>query len=714
MRLRAEYSIRWLTRAARFRAARLSAVAQAILSPAILRTASLAAVKCLFRQPARFALLLIPALALAQDTVAPTTGERTLPPRGENSGNYNVVQSWEFGYRFATVGGNEGKYRSDVNYGNGVRLLSSSLTMNSRDGHGNYFDDLSLTTQGLGNDPYQAVTFRIGKNRLYRYEALWRSNDYFNPGLTVAEGQHLEDTTYQWQDHDLTIFPENAFRLRAGYSRTVQNGPALTTTQEFDSEGGVFPLFRDTREEFNEYRVGADVVLKSFHLSVLRRWEFFKDDTTDNLTISEQNNATTLNGFTRSQPYRGNTPGWLVNLGGEYKWVVVNGRFTYAGGRGEFVHNENALGVDHFGNAQNIQTIVTGNGDRPVISGDFNFTLFPSSRLSLTNNTSVSNTRMIGNNSYEQFDNATSTAQMLNFQFLGVLLITNSTDLRYRFSPKLDAFVGFRYSDRQIRSVENEAVSGNPFQGISAEQSNQVKAGVAGVSWTPIANLRVHLETEIGRNTNPFTPISLRNYHVIRSRVEYRKRIYSLGGGYQESYNNNSILITAYSSHSRTYTANGSWAAKRWLSVDASYSKLHLDTAGGIAYFAGSPTVTNGASIYISNIHAANLGLRFPVTSHADLYVGYNITKDTGDGRPSSVLPTATQQTNPAGQLFYSVQTFPLTYQTPLVRLSVKVTSKIRYNIGYQYYGYHEEFGLFSFDQNYRAHTGYTSLLWSF
>ena len=62
-----------------------------------------------------------------------------------------------------------------------------------------------------------------------------------------------------------------------------------------------------------------------------------------------------------------------MNLAGEHKWIAVNGRFTYAGGRGEFVQNENAIGADHFG-AQNVQTIVTGNGDRPVISGDVNFT----------------------------------------------------------------------------------------------------------------------------------------------------------------------------------------------------------------------------------------------------------------------------------------------------------------------------------------------------
>src|SRR5690349_17885790 len=81
----------------------------------------------------KFALLLVPALAPGQQTVAPTTGEATSPSRGENTSDYNLVQSWELGYRFATVGGDDGKYRSDVNYGNGVRLLSSYLTINSRD-----------------------------------------------------------------------------------------------------------------------------------------------------------------------------------------------------------------------------------------------------------------------------------------------------------------------------------------------------------------------------------------------------------------------------------------------------------------------------------------------------------------------------------------------------------------------------------------------------
>lgn len=642
------------------------------------------------------------------------------PLTGRAAGDYNVVQSWELGYRYATVGGDDGKYRADENYHDGIRLLGSSLSINSKDGHGYWFDEIVLNTQGLGNDPYESATLRVQKNRIFDYNLLWRTNDYFNPGLTVANGEHLMDTTYRWQDHDITLFPDYWIRLRAGYSRTSQVGPALTTEQEFNPTGDVFPLFRNLNQQYNEYRAGFDVTRKHVRFSVLRRWEYFKEDTTDNQTATETGatvpfglrDPSALTGFQRAQPYRGNTPGWMGNLFAQWKWIAANAHFTYAGGRGDFVQNETAMGIDRFGASQNQQVIVTGNGDRPVVSGNLNVTLFPESRWSIVNETSVSDTRMTGNNFFEDFNNATLSSQSLNFQFLGIRLVTNATDLHYRFSKKVNLFAGFRYSDRRIQSTEDFAPAGTPFVGVAGNQVNRLDSGVLGVNWLPAKDLRVHVEGEVGDNSRPFAPISQAKYSAIRSRVQYRRKTYSLGVLYQDNYNNNSIMITAYSSHARTYSAEGSWNANSWLSLDASYSKLHLDTLGGITFFAGSvdiPLSAGDYSLYISNIHAANLAIRLAAAKRVDISLGYNITKDTGDGRGSEV-----QQASPAAQLFYNVQTFPLTFQTPYARISIKLNSKLRYNVAWQYYGYHEQFGVLSEDQNYRAHTGYTSLQWSF
>ena len=140
------------------------------------------------------------------------------------------------------------------------------------------------------------------------------------------------------------------------------------------------------------------------------------------------------------------------------------------------------------------------------------------------------------------------------------------------------------------------------------------------------------------------------------------------------------------------------------------YSYLHLDTLGGLVFFSGSPRARQGTanSLYVSNIHAGNLGVRFSLKKRADLYVGYNITKDVGNGRAGLETPGTLDA------LFYNVQTFPLSFQSPLMRLTIPLTKKIKWNAGYQYYGYHEEFGLNSLYQNYHAHTGYTSVLWAF
>jgi hypothetical protein len=267
-----------------------------------------------------------------------------------------------------------------------------------------------------------------------------------------------------------------------------------------------------------------------------------------------------------------------------------------------------------------------------------------------------------------------------------------------------------------INSNESVTTPGSPFSSIIAEQSNHQHVVNAGFNWLIWKGLRLHAEGELGRNNTPFYPISLKNYHEINSRLEYRVRKLILSTGYKETYNNDSISLTAYSSHARNFTSSGTWEFRPWLSVDASYSHLHLDTAGGIEFFAGSPRaslITGDESIYISNIHAGTLGLRFAVGKRIDLYAGYSITKDVGDGR-ATATGTVNPATDPAGAVFAAVQTFPLTFQSPIARISVKVTPKVRFNVGYQYYGYKEQFGLESVNENYRGNTGYTSLLWAF
>src|SRR5450759_1058658 len=142
------------------------------------------------------------ALLFAQPTVAPT-GESVGEVRAATLGAYNVVSEVETGYRFATVGGDTDAYRSDVNFGNGLRLLSTRLGFYSKEGRARWFDELVLTIQGLGNDPYEYASLRVQRNKLYRYDLQWRLSKYYNPALSLAGGLHRMETERRMQAPDL-------------------------------------------------------------------------------------------------------------------------------------------------------------------------------------------------------------------------------------------------------------------------------------------------------------------------------------------------------------------------------------------------------------------------------------------------------------------------------------------------------------------------------
>jgi hypothetical protein len=658
---------------------------------------------------------------LAQPVVAPTP-DQAGSPRGANTGDYNVMDSFETGYRFAVVDGSMGTYRSDVNYGNGLRLLSGNLSVNSRDGHGRWFDQIVLNAIGLGNDPYQSVTLRVEKNKLYRYDLLWRLDDYFNPGLPVAAGLHLMDTSRHMQDHNLTLLPQSKIQFHLGYSRNTQDGPALSTVQlcfngniYCGTAGNEFPVFENVRREQDEYRVGADVDLAGFKLTVLHSWVFFKDDSgyQANGAAAGDNPSTgvTLSQFQRAEPYHGASPYWLGNLNKSGKNLAVNGRVTYVDGKRNFILDENAFGAVPLG-AQNQQVLVGGDAARPSLTGDLSVSVFPTSRLTLVNNTSIDSTRIDGTSDYEQFNLATQTAGFIAFRYLGLRTIANATDAHYRLRNWLSFYGGYHYSERRIKDIEEYAVPG-PFSGATYEQENHLEAGVAGIRIKPLKAMTINLEGEIGRADRPFTPVSDRNYHALGGRFEYRVKNLTLGTSYKENYNNNSVTLSSYSSHARNYSANASWTPRDWFALDASYSKLHLDSLSGMVFFAGPAATASLTSnqVYISNIHAANLVARFVPVKRVELYLGYSVTRDTGDGRGAAAPAGAT---DPATLIFTPVQTFPLNYQSPLARVSIRLREKLRWNAGWQYYNYHENFGLFSFYQGYHANTGYTSLTWAF
>ena len=88
----------------------------------------------------------------------------TPPVEGIDSGNYNIRQTIEFGYRSTDVSGNPANYGTFVNLNSGVRLFEQSLDMRSLNHTGFLFDTLSMHSFGYGGDPNDVTRLRISKN----------------------------------------------------------------------------------------------------------------------------------------------------------------------------------------------------------------------------------------------------------------------------------------------------------------------------------------------------------------------------------------------------------------------------------------------------------------------------------------------------------------------------------------------------------------------
>ena len=654
--------------------------------------------------------------AAAQPPIAPTDA-KVGQARGENIGGYNVLNTFETGARFASVDGNNDKYRSDVNFRPGVRLLNSSLSVHSREGQGGLFDQLTLNTQGLGNDPYQNAQLRIGKNKLYRYELQWRSSAYYNPGVAffntgAPSFQHFLDTVHQFQDQTLTLLPQSNFQFYLGYSQNSQKGPGLSTVNFFDHRGNEFQTFSDVRRSQQEFRLGGEVKAAGVKLFWQRGWEWFKDDPRESGAASAGLNAdstTRLTSLTRGQPTRGDAGSWRVNLFTERKqWYAVSGRFTHVDGRRNFIFDERAIAAQR--TTQNLQFLLLGSGRRPVTTGNLTLSIFPTEKVSISNHSGINSTRMEGEGAYRQFNNSTLSLATLNFESLGIRAFTNTTDVNIQPTKQLGFFSGYQFSNRRVQSVEQLAIPGDTSapDRQKAEQTNTLHTAVFGARLRPAKPLQINFDGEIGRADRPFYTTSEKNFHALGARVLFKQKKFQFSAQARNKYNFNSVSLFSHSSRARHYGFDGSWTPRTNFGIDGGYTKTHLDTLTGLFYFASFQQVAGDRSYYVSNLHSAFANVRATVKDKADLIFSYSRVQDTGDGRSSL---TGANTTYTASNTFSSFQTYPLSFHSPAARISLRLHERLRANFGYQYYGYDEKFLL---TQAYRAHTGFASLLWSF
>lgn len=637
-----------------------------------------------------------------------------VPASSREFSGYRISNSFEFGYRFANVGGNPDLYRASVNLDNGFRLFRGRLRINSLDGKGSALDEFSLRSSGAAGDPYQAHVFRVEKNGLYRYDLNYRLVRYHNRLPSLWRGEHGLAVERAMQTHDITVFPGSNFEILLGYDRNGRSGPGFASVGATDHFGPLdarnyLRYQADLRQSNKQYRAGFTANFLGLALTATHAVDLYEEDgsQTDASGLpSATSNIQRVTDFTRSQPFHGRTPITTLALRTRKDRVIgFNSRFVYAGGTRNSALTENISVPESATKIAGFrQAFIIGDASRAQSSGETTVVLLPTPRWTITNTTAFHNTRIDGDASLVEID--LFRREYLRFSHLGIRRISNATEANYRALKEVSLYGAYRFSTRRARSSDAVLYPDFRFGRELAAVDNKFQSGAAGVRWVPGRNVRASFDFEVGRADRPLTPTGEKRLRNQSARFQWRGRGFTVGGYFRNRANNNPAQLLAFSSKSRSQGVHASWLQPdTGMVLDAGYSLLNMDVSTGVLdlfEFSGEPERLR--SVYASSIHNVNFAIRAAPAQRVKLHLAYNLVKDTGGGEFDLAF---TERSAYSLKDAYLMTSLPMSYHLPQVRLSVAVRANLAWNFGWQYYGYAERIAGI---RGFRSHVGYTSL----
>lgn len=722
------------------------------------------------------ALLLFAFVCVANaQTPTPSPAPKSTPApsssgdNADDTGNYLITSSVEFGYRGLQVVGDLNKYQSDLNYKTGPRLFDSSFFMRSKDGKGMLFDTLMATSTGWGGDPNGNLRVSVEKPEWYRFDGTYRRFKYFrfvnnlaNPNWVFnpttfnvppnpITGEHGYNTRTEMGDFDLTILPKNRYiRFNVGYSPERYSGPAFTN---YHVGGDEFNYQQNLRSRANDWRFGADGKLGPVDLSFLQGFRRFRDDSFTSIGVNPGINlnptSAALTSYTRDEPTRGSVNFTRFSAHTLIaKKVDITGRIIYSKSESDFTFVENFRGANWnpritgwpptppaaTPNILNLgQYNITGTADRPQTLGDIGITFLATDKLRISNTFRVEDFSINGDAIFNDFFSITrgsgatlrtDTVAMTNLD------AHRRTDYRkyqniiegdYQFNARYSLHFGYRYGSRDITEAfegfnlgSNGSLTPPPARSSSLEEfSNHTHTFFGGFKAKPNNNWLFFLDVDQGSADNIFTRIGNYDYLNIRAKTRYTpsKRLsFNFSAIARNNANPSEIAGVSlndfgYNVKSRIFQSSVDWNPNARFSLSSGYNYTWLNSKAIVDYFFNSVQHPFGHSLYYVRNNFFFIEATTQLHPRATLYAAYRINDDNGQGN---------RVADPTGRPGNLLSSYPMSFQTPEARLAIKLHRRLDWNIGYQYYNYNESAVVGPRPQNYHAHLPYTSLRFYF
>ena len=714
-------------------------------------------------------LTLLGGMATAQtETPTPKKSDTSKPgtsstQSGEEAGNYNLTSSIEFGYRGLRVDGDQNKYRSDLNYKAGPRLFDSTFLMRSKDGKGDLFDTLLVTSTGWGADPFGNLRVSVEKPKWYRFEGTYRKAKYFrflnniaNPNWLFSPanfavppnpttGEHGINAKTEMGDFDLTILPKNeTIKFTLGYSPERYNGPAFTN---YHFGGNEFLLLSNLKSRANDFRFGAEAKVGPIDFSFLQGFRRFRDESFINQGqgINVNTSAAQLTSFDRQEPSHGKVDYTRLSVHSLVAHKLdLTFRIMHSIATSNSIFSENSIGrnlnprITGFPttppaatpNTTNLaQYTITGNVRRPNTIADFGATFLATDKFRISETFRFETFEINGTGVLADFFSLTraGVTSTISFSNLDANTITkyrkyqNTLEADYQFNPRYSIHFGYRYASRRIdESFDGFLLSSSgsvtPPPRITDEvtETNHTHAFFGGFKARPVKNWTVYFDGEHGTADNVFSRIGNYNYTNIRAKSRYapnRKINFNLALIVKDNSNPSEIAgvsLTDFGVNvkSRIFTSAVDWTPTYKVTFSTGYNYNWVNSDAVVDYFYQVPPAVSvrhplGHSLYFQRNNFFYLDMTARLFPRVTLYASYRINQDTGQGN---------RLADPTGTPGTLINSYPMSYQSPEGRLAIRLNRHLDWNLGYQYYNYNESAVVGPRPQNYHAHLPYMSL----
>jgi hypothetical protein len=227
--------------------------------------------------------------------------------------NENELEgSVELIYRDVSVDGSSRKYAEDFDdLDSGARL--GSLSLHWLPGGSNLLDYVDLSASGLGGDPFERTSLRLGRKDSYELSVNHMKQSYFYNlfELEPDEDGHAWDTKRQMTDVKLKLHPTEKLGVLFRYEQGRRTGSSLFMK---DIERELFQIDSPLDQTLRRYTVGANLQLGKADIAFqhsLRRYDNqLNSHTDDNLGIEEA--ISSLDNYS-----------WMQDDSGETDWTSL-------------------------------------------------------------------------------------------------------------------------------------------------------------------------------------------------------------------------------------------------------------------------------------------------------------------------------------------------------------------------------------------------------